>query len=60
MGPNKGNGGSEVVPVADAARLMGISAWTYYDRAKRGELPCIRLGRRVYVPLAKLERLLEQ
>ena len=40
--------------VDDAARLLGISRGLAYDAARRGELPTIRLGRRLLVPTARL------
>jgi excisionase family DNA binding protein len=40
--------------VEGAARLLGISRGLAYDAARRGELPTIRLGRRLLVPTARL------
>jgi excisionase family DNA binding protein len=40
--------------VEDAARLLGISRGLAYEAARRGELPVIRLGRRLLVPRARL------
>ena len=48
-----------VVSVPEAARLLGISRTHAYEMIARGELPCIRLGRRILVPLRPLMRLLE-
>jgi excisionase family DNA binding protein len=48
-----------VVSVPEAARLLGISRTYAYEMIARGELPCIRLGRRILVPLRPLMRLLE-
>jgi excisionase family DNA binding protein len=42
------------ISVEDAARLMGISRGLAYEAARRGELPVIRLGRRLLVPRARL------
>lgn len=41
-----------------AARVLGISRGLAYGMAKRGELPTIRVGRRLLVPIAKLNELL--
>jgi excisionase family DNA binding protein len=30
-----------------AAKRLGISTWCVYELAKRGEIPCVRLGRRI-------------
>lgn len=40
--------------VEDAARVLGISRGLAYEAARRGELPTIRLGRRLLVPRARL------
>jgi hypothetical protein len=41
--------------VPDAGRLAyGISRPAAYEAAKRGEIPTIRIGRRLFVPTAKL------
>ena len=38
---------------------MGVSKNVAYEAARRGEIPSIRLGGRILVPRAALERLLE-
>jgi excisionase family DNA binding protein len=40
--------------VEEAAKLLGIGRGTAYEAARRGEIPTIRLGRRLVVPRAKL------
>ena len=45
--------------VVEAARIMGVSKNVAYEAARRGEIPSIRLGGRILVPRAALERLLE-
>ena len=40
--------------VAEAAELVGISRTTAYELAQSGELPTIRLGRRILVPVNQL------
>jgi excisionase family DNA binding protein len=42
------------ISVEDAARLLGISRGLAYEAARRGELPVIRLGRRLLVPRSQL------
>lgn len=42
------------ISVEDAARLLGISRGLAYEAARRGELPVIRLGRRLLVPRQRL------
>ena len=44
--------------VVEAARIMGVSKNVAYEAARRGEIPSIRLGGRILVPRAALERLL--
>jgi excisionase family DNA binding protein len=41
-----------------AAQVLGISRNSAYAAAKRGEIPTIRLGRLLLVPIAALDRLL--
>lgn len=43
--------------VPEAARRLGVSTAYYYRAASRGELPVMRLGRRLVVPKAALLRL---
>jgi len=45
--------------VEEAAGLLGISRSLAYELAARGELPVLRLGRRIVIPRAGLERLLD-
>jgi excisionase family DNA binding protein len=44
--------------VEEAAVVLGISRATAYDAVGRGEIPCIRIGRRILIPKVALERLL--
>lgn len=44
--------------VAEAAELLGISRGTAYEYVRAGELPSVRLGRRLMVPKHRLEALL--
>ncbi len=46
------------VSVDEAARLLGVSKDLVYDLIARGELPAIRLGRRLVVALISLQELL--
>jgi excisionase family DNA binding protein len=40
--------------VEQACRLLGISRSAGYRAATAGDLPILRLGRRIYVPTARL------
>ena len=44
--------------VPEAARLLGVSRGVGYEAARSGDLPTIRLGRRLLVPRAALDRML--
>jgi excisionase family DNA binding protein len=47
-----------VVTIGEAATILQISRGAAYQAAKTKQLPTIRIGRRLLVPLAGLERLL--
>jgi excisionase family DNA binding protein len=44
--------------VEQAAEILGVSRSSAYEAARAGELPTIRLGRRLLVPTARLRALL--
>jgi excisionase family DNA binding protein len=47
-----------VFTVEEAAQLLGISRSFAYEAVQRGEIPSMRIGRRILVPKVALERLL--
>ena len=47
-----------VLSVPVAGRLLDLSRQGAYDAVARGDLPAIRIGRKLVVPVAKLRRLL--
>jgi hypothetical protein len=47
------------VTVPAAGAILGLSRNAAYEAAKRNELPVIRFGSRLYVPLPALARLLQ-
>jgi hypothetical protein len=48
------------ISIPEAGSLYyGLSRNGSYDAAKRGEIPCIRIGRKLRVPVAAMERLLD-
>ncbi len=49
----------ETCTVPEAGKILGIGRNGAYEAARTGELPTIRLGRRIVVPKAALKRLLE-
>jgi len=48
------------ITVEEAAEMLGISRTSAYLCATRHEIPTLRLGRRVLVPVARFMALLEQ
>lgn len=47
------------VSVEEAGRILGYSRNSAYEAARRGELPTIRLGRKIRVPRIALHRMLD-
>jgi excisionase family DNA binding protein len=47
-----------VLSVAEAATVLQISKGAAYQAAKTKQLPTIRIGRRLLVPLAALDQML--
>lgn len=50
--------GRRAISVAEAANLLGISRNQAFKAVRRGELPSVRVGRRVLIPLERLEAFL--
>lgn len=51
---------THVLTVEEAAKFLRISRNSAYLAVKKGELPSIRIGRRLLVPRAAFERMLDQ
>jgi excisionase family DNA binding protein len=47
-----------VATLDEVARILRISRGGAYAAAKRGDFPTIRIGKRILVPLAAIERIL--
>jgi len=45
--------------VVEAAGLLGIGRSAAYEAARTGQLPTIRIGKRILVPKSALDQLLE-
>jgi excisionase family DNA binding protein len=45
--------------VEEAAQTLGISRAFAYECVDRGDIPCIRIGRRILIPKIALEKLLD-
>jgi excisionase family DNA binding protein len=48
------------VTILEASKLLGIGRNRAYEAAHLKQIPTIRIGRRLLVPLATLERLLQE
>jgi len=48
------------VTVPEAAEMLGISRNFAYQLVREGKLPSIRFGKRILIPKAALEKMLEQ
>jgi excisionase family DNA binding protein len=46
------------ITVEEAAPILGIGRSSAYSAASSGDLPTIRVGKRILVPVPKLRRLL--
>jgi excisionase family DNA binding protein len=49
----------KVMSVPDVAKALGISRNSAYEAVARREIPVIKIGRRLLVPRAAFERMLE-
>jgi len=49
--------GRLTLSVDEAARRLGISRPAAYEGVRRNEIPSIKIGRRILVPIAALERM---
>ncbi len=44
--------------IPEAAKVLGIGRTAAYEAARMGQIPTIRIGKRILVPIAALDRLL--
>lgn len=49
---------AKTMSVEEAGRWLGISRNSAYEAVKRGEIPTIKIGRLLLVPVAPFERML--
>lgn len=47
-----------VMTVPEAGKLLGLSRGSAYAAAAAGEIPTLRMGKRLLVPIAALDRML--
>lgn len=52
--------GRAVLTVEEVAAILGTKRTATYDAVRRGQIPSLRLGRRLFVPVPALLRLLGQ
>ena len=44
--------------IPEAAIIVGVGKSTLYEHVKNGDVPCVRLGRRVVIPAHVIESML--
>jgi excisionase family DNA binding protein len=49
-----------VFSVSEAAKLLGISRGTAYSLVQTGQIPCIKWGKRIFIPRVALMKMLEE
>ena len=49
----------QTLTIDEAAKVLGVGRNKAYEAAKRGEIPTIKIGKRILVPRAALERMLQ-
>lgn len=49
---------SPTISVTEAGKILGLSRSAAYNAVHRGEIPNIKIGNRIVVPVAKLRRML--
>ena len=50
----------QILTIEEAGKVLGLGRGSSYQAAARGDIPTIRIGRRLLVPIKGLELLLEQ
>jgi len=48
----------KLLSVEQAASYLGIGRGAAYEAARKGEIPSVRIGRRILVPVSALDRFL--
>jgi excisionase family DNA binding protein len=48
----------KTLTITEAAKALGIGRNQGYEAARRGQIPTIKIGKRILVPVAALERML--
>lgn len=50
----------QTLTVPEAAKVLGIGRAAAYEAARTGQIPTIKIGKRILVPMAALEQLLKE
>lgn len=50
----------ETYTVDEVAKMLGISRGLAFEKARTGELPILRFGKRILIPRRAFERMLEE
>ena len=53
-------GEKKVMTIIEAAKELGISKGSAYEAARSGQIPTIRIGRRLIVPRVAFDKMLAQ
>ncbi len=57
---NVPSGQRQTFTITEAAKILGIGRSAAYEAARTGQIPTIKIGKRILVPVAALERLLSE
>jgi excisionase family DNA binding protein len=49
----------QTLTIGEAAQILGLGRNSAYEAVRRGEIPALKIGRRLIVPRPALERLLD-
>ncbi len=49
----------QVLTVVEVAQVLGLSRNATYEAIRRGDIPSIRVGRRVVIPIVSLKKMLD-
>jgi excisionase family DNA binding protein len=56
----RGMADRKTIDVPEAAQQLGLSRNAAYEAVRRGEIPAVRIGRRLFVPRDAIDRLLAE
>jgi excisionase family DNA binding protein len=50
----------ETLTVREVARLLGVGKNCAYDAIRRGQVPSVRIGKRIVIPRSAFQRMLDE